>query len=154
VLGSGRPLVNREEESVWPDGHRRWIVVSRLPLIDEGGTVVGTLGLARDVTDKKRQEEELRAAMEAAEAAARAKSEFLANVSHEIRTPLNGILGMTELALGTPLDDVQRDYLDTARSSTHDLLAVINDLLDFAKIEAGRLDPCPGELDLRAELAE
>jgi PAS domain S-box-containing protein len=96
-------------------------------------------GIALGV-ERKRQEAELRRAKEAAEAASRAKSEFLANVSHEVRTPLNAILGMNELALDTPVTEQQRKYLTVVRSAAEALLEVINDLLDFSKIEAGKLE--------------
>ena len=95
---------------------------------------------------------ELEAAREAALNASRLKSEFLANVSHEIRTPMNGVMGMTDLALQMPLPAEARRYLEVAQSSADLLLQVIDDVLDFSKVEAGRLDMHPVELDIRAEV--
>lgn len=104
------------------------------------GTPGGLIGLLVDITDQKHIAEELRAARAKAEEATQMKSMFLANMSHEIRTPMNAIIGLSYLALKTPLNAKQRDYVGKVHNAGTSLLAVINDILDFSKIEAGRLD--------------
>jgi two-component system, sensor histidine kinase and response regulator len=123
-------------------------------ILDEKGAPSRLLGVSWDVTKEVVASELLRQQTEAAQAASRAKSHFLANVSHEIRTPMNGIIGMTGLLIETHLDRAQRDYAETIRSSADSLLTVINDILDFSKIEAGKLELESIELDLRANVED
>jgi PAS domain S-box-containing protein len=155
---AARPLADGSEEREWTyvrkDGSRLRVHLAVTPIRDGRGAVTGFLGVAADVTERRRAAEALLHAKEAAEAASRAKGEFLANMSHEIRTPMNGILGMTELALGTDLSPDQREYLDMVKDSADALLYVINDILDFSKIEAGRLDLDPVPFDLRDTVAD
>jgi two-component system, sensor histidine kinase and response regulator len=136
------------------DGSHRWHLGRAVPVHDRQGQVARWFGTFTDIDDQKQYADALRQARDAAEAANRAKSDFLATVSHEIRTPMNGILGMTELALDTELTPRQRDYLALVKSSADSLLTIINDLLDFSKIEAGKLelDLCP--FDLRDTLGD
>ncbi|HEV3007601.1 MAG TPA: response regulator [Burkholderiales bacterium] len=125
------------------------IQVAVAPLLDDANQCIGSIAVARDVTQHKRSEEALRLAREAAESASQAKSSFLARMSHEIRTPMNGVLGMTELLLETGLTSNQRKYAETVQRSGQNLLGIINDLLDFSKIEAGKLELENVEMDLR-----
>ncbi len=134
--------ITQSFQNTWisKDGEERMFEWSNALILDENGAMqyVTTIGI--DVTEQKEREIELEKAKEAAVQAAKAKSDFLANMSHEIRTPLNGIIGLTELVLKTNLEPKQRDYLEKANISSHALLDVINDVLDYSKIEAGKFD--------------
>ena len=122
------------------DGAIRYLSAAEGVVLDEGGNVSKIIGVNIDVTTRRKVEADLQRAKDDAEAANRAKSEFLANMSHEIRTPMNGIMGMTELVLDTELDAEQREYLNLAKMSADSLLSLINDILDYSKIEAGKLE--------------
>ena len=116
------------------------------------GGLSGYIATLVDLEERKRLEDELRVAKEAAEQASQAKSEFLATMSHEIRTPMNGVLGTLQVLSGTPLEARQRELLEVMRQSGELLLTVINDILDFSKIEAGRMEMNPTVFDAVAQM--
>ncbi len=128
-----------ETKMIHKDGREVDVDISISVLRDAESKITGAIGIARDITERKTAELEMRKAKEAALAAAEARSQFLANMSHEIRTPLNGIIGMLELLSGTVLTPEQGEDLELARVSADALLALVNDVLDFSKIEAGKL---------------
>jgi two-component system, sensor histidine kinase and response regulator len=122
------------------DGRIMWVHALGHVVTDAAGKPCDIYGVSQDISDSKHLEAELLSAKEVAEAATKAKSDFLANMSHEIRTPMNAIIGMTHLALKTQVTPKQRDYLTKTRAAAETLLGIINDVLDFSKIESGKLE--------------
>ncbi len=121
------------------DGTVRQIMLNMLTLNDKNGRVDEVAALARDITELKRNAQELMKAKDEAERSLKVKERFLANMSHEIRTPMNGVIGMIDLLNDTPLDQDQKDYVQTIKKSSETLLNILNDILDLSKIEAGKM---------------
>ncbi len=134
---------------VLPDGGIRFIQAGAQVERDADGNPLQVTGINIDITSDQQLQARLREAKEQADAASAAKSSFLANMSHEIRTPMNAVLGMLQLARQTDLNERQRDYLDKASSAATSLLGLLNDILDYSKIEAGKLvlEMLPFELE-------
>ena len=143
-----------ELEMYRKDGSTVWVEILASPLLDSAGHITGLAGVTRDISDRKKSERELEKAREAANAANKAKSEFLSNMSHEIRTPMNGIIGMAQLLQYTELTVEQQEYLDAINSSSNNLLRLINDILDLSKIEAGKIELEEHEFSLRATVTD
>jgi PAS domain S-box-containing protein len=133
---------------------KRWFLARVSPIYSPDGSCRTVCMTSRDITIRKKEEDELRAAKEAAEIASEAKSEFLANVSHEFRTPMNGILGMTDLVLDTEVTSEQREYLEMVKTSADSLLGLLNDILDFSKVDAGKMELASIEFQFKATLEE
>jgi PAS domain S-box-containing protein len=139
VAESGKPL--RIEDKLYLDGVLRCFDTILFPVLNESGLVEGVGGFSLDITERKKAEQELVQARQKAEVADRAKSQFLANMSHELRTPLNGIVGMIELLLTSRSEPEERKFLELARASAHDLLGLVNDLLELSTLERKRFEP-------------
>lgn len=152
VMEARQPTLNIVEELTDAKGAAKWLTTSKVPLLDASGTVWGTLGTYHDITSIKQTEADLIKAIEEADAANRAKSEFLATMSHEIRTPMNGIIGFADLLLHTTLDADQEAYARVIGDSAGALTAIIDDILDFSRIEAGciSLEKAPFDAEIVA----
>ena len=150
-----RSLQDIPEEPLATSHHGTRILHTRkIPILNAQGQPEYLLGISEDITERKQGEETLRKAKESAEAASVAKSQFLANMSHEIRTPMNGVLGMAELLLNTSLTDKQRHLAQSVHHSGSALLTLINSILDFSKVEAGKLELEHLEFALRETIEE
>ena len=154
LLAGEIPSYQMEKRYIRPGGAAVWVVLSVSLVRDSAGRPVHFVSQIEDVTARRLFEEELRRARDAATAAARAKAAFLANMSHEIRTPMNGVLGMAELALAAGPAAGQRECLESIKACAEGLLTVIDDILDFSKVDAGKLDLDRVPFDVRAALDE
>jgi len=152
AIASGGETWSAEYRFQCGDGKYAYVLDRGYVMRDNSGRAVRMIGAMMDITARKQFEKDTQQAKEAAEAANRAKSEFVANISHEIRTPMNGVLGMTDLLLDTELNPEQRDYAILVRGSAESLLTLVNDILDFSKIEAGKLELETIEFKLRASI--
>ncbi|MGE5343247.1 MAG: response regulator [Candidatus Omnitrophota bacterium] len=142
-------LYNRKK-----NGELYWDSTLISPIKDPMGNITHYVAIKEDISERKNMEVELMSAKEFAEEANRSKGEFLANMSHEIRTPMNAIIGMTELAMGTELNQEQREYLEIVQQASRSLLKLLNDILDFSKVEAGKLILDTAPFGLRKAIAE
>ena len=139
VMNSGE-IDSSKQHITMADGRAIIVETESVPFKDFDGSVIGLIGIARDITEQEKATTEFIKAREAADAANIAKSQFLATMSHEIRTPMNGVIGMINLLLGTGLNNEQKEYAEVVNKSGKNLLRLINDILDFSKVEAGKLE--------------
>lgn len=153
VTENGKTIVI-EEPAVLQNGTPATFLSSKVPLYNRQNEIIGMVGISFDITARKKTEQELKAAKEGAEEASKAKTEFLATISHELRTPLNGIIGMAQILTNQKLPIKLRDYIGDIFEASNHLLSLVNDMLDFAKLEAGEMNIVKEAIDLKTLVKE
>jgi PAS domain S-box-containing protein len=149
VIISGQPVFNLEEEFISREGIKRWLQTTKIPLLDKDGNVSGLVGIGHDITERKKNLEELILAKEKAEESDKLKTAFLHNISHEIRTPMNAIVGFSAL-LGEPENDdkTRKSYIEVIMQSSNHLLSIITDIVDISNIEANLIKTFKNEVNV------
>ena len=150
IMNSGKPIYNLEERVTWIDNRQMWMITSKFPFVDRDGNVVGTFGVAKDITPQKKLEGDLLDALNKVEESDRLKTAFLHNISHEIRTPMNSIIGFSNLLKDDSIDLERKGHMaDIVIKSSNQLLSIIDDIVRIATIEAGqeRLNESPVNLN-------
>lgn len=140
VWATLRPVINHESELIFQNGQKRWMQTTHAPVLDRYGRCIGVLAVSRDISDIVATQDELRSALRQAEEASRVKTQFIANVSHEIRTPINGIIGMAELCRSHQTSLEAQRNLETILSCSSTLLGLVNDILDFSRLESKQFE--------------
>ena len=139
VMTTGK-TVKVEEAVTFPSGKTVLLETVKSPCFDEEGNIIGLIGIARNIEERKKSEEELKRAKKNADQANMAKSQFLSNMSHEIRTPMNAVLGFSQILQELEQDPSKKFYLESILNAGRNLLSIINDILDLYKVEAGFFD--------------
>lgn len=154
VIETGQAIINQVEPGWGPNNEKIWLLVSKVPLKTEDGTIMGMVGITTDITDQKNIEEQLTLAKEKAEQSDRLKTAFLNNISHEIRTPLNAITGFSGLLKEPGLTDEKRNhFIEIISQSSNQLLLIITDIINIATIEAGQIKLIPGKVAINSILS-
>lgn len=152
VIESGEPKLNIEDVVPLKDGKSAIVISNKVPLRDATGQVIGVLGIATDITERKKTEEDLRKSKEAAEAANKAKTEFLENMRHDIRTPLSGIIGFADILKQASDNPIIKEYAETLVVSSHALLDFLNEILETIQMTSGEIPLLKKKFNLKKKL--
>src|SRR5688572_8452289 len=154
IMKSGKPLVDQEEHVIWPDGQSTWVSTTKMPLLDQAGQIIGTFGISRDITGRKRAESALQKAKLELEAANKELEAFSYSVSHDLRSPLRSIDGFSQALLedyGELLPPEGRNFLERVRSSAQRMAELIDDLLNLSKVTRAGMKLVPVDLSQLAQ---
>ena len=153
VITTGKPIFNLEEEFINAKGVKRWLQTTKIPLRDKDGNITGLVGIGHDITERKKNLEELIHAKDKAEESDRLKTAFLHNISHEIRTPMNAVVGFSALLGESDIDDkTRKSYIEVIVQSSDHLLAIITDIVDISNIEASLIKTVKNEINLNSTI--